>query len=79
MECIERGLFRVLTALFAPPASLPPRHFPRWQSEFVLVLLQLMGKVAEKDILMAAKIFEGMDVDDTGVLREAVRGLSVRI
>jgi hypothetical protein len=45
----------------------------------VLVLLQLMGKVAEKDILMAAKIFEGMDVDDTGVLREAVRGLSVRI
>ena len=31
-------------------------------------------QVAEKDILMAAKIFDGMDVDDTGVLREAVRG-----
>ena len=40
------------------------------KSEFVLLLLQMMNKVNEKDILLASKIFDRLDVQSEGVLSE---------
>lgn len=51
-----------------PKLKLHPKELRK--SEFVVMLLFMMGKVAEKDIMMAAKMFERIDDDDDGVVVE---------
>lgn len=40
------------------------------KSEFVLLMLQIMGKVQDKDIMLASQIFDRLDVAADGVLDE---------
>lgn len=40
------------------------------KSEFVLLMLQIMGKVQDKDIMLACQIFDRLDVAADGVLDE---------
>jgi hypothetical protein len=40
------------------------------KSEFILLLLQMMNKVQDKDILLASQIFDRLDVANDGVLDE---------
>jgi len=42
------------------------------KAEFVLLVLQLMGKVREQDILLVASMFDKMDAGATGVLSQDI-------
>lgn len=49
------------------------------KSEFVILMLHLMGKIEEKDVLLATQVFEFLDKDKTGILTsEKIESEAVR-
>jgi hypothetical protein len=40
------------------------------KTQFILIILKLMGKVNDNDVILAANIFDSLDLSETGILSE---------
>lgn len=71
-ELSEKTLRRVLQNDFferIPKLRIDEKQLVK--SEFVLLMLEIMGKIQDKDIMLACQIFDRLDVAADGVLDEA--------
>jgi hypothetical protein len=71
-ELSERTLRSILNSqFFSHIPNLRKDEKAIVKSEFVLLLLHMMNKVHDKDIMLASKIFDRLDTSCCGVLSEA--------
>jgi hypothetical protein len=74
----EHTLRKLLSSEFfdrVPRLKRNPKEVQK--AEFVLLLLQMMNRVQEKDLLLASSIFDQLDVEGDGVLSEEAQRIQI--
>jgi len=71
-ECLNPAVFKAILKndFFDRIPNLRKDAGNVQKCEFVIMLLQMMGKVQDKDVLFAAKVFDRLDVHAVGYLNE---------
>jgi len=71
-ECLNPAVFKAILKndFFDRIPNLRKDSGNVQKCEFVIMLLQMMGKLQDKDVLFAAKVFDRLDVHSVGYLNE---------